>query len=101
MHSNYSTMLLSSAGHVADMISRMKNNRSLRKKKAYFNTEDPIVLKEKHQNLHFKKVSRETKSRFLNKISLQTTKRKRYERIVLAAMAIIMIGFIWYLKNYT
>ncbi|HKJ43181.1 MAG TPA: hypothetical protein VKA27_13885 [Sunxiuqinia sp.] len=92
-------MLLSYAGHVADMIARIKNNRALRKKKAYFNTEDPIVLKEKHQTLQFKKVSREAKDSFLLKTKDWHRRQKLIDKITLVTFILLaIVGFVWIVR---
>lgn len=92
-------MFLSSAGHVAYMIARMKNNRALRKKKGYFHKEDPIVLKESHQGLHFKKVSREAKEGFLLKVKAWHERQKLIDKITIVAFAILVVlGFAWFVK---
>lgn len=92
-------MFLSSAGHVADMIARMKNNRALRKKKGYFHKDDPIVLKESHQELHFKKVSREAKDSFLLKVKAWHERQKLIEKITIIAFAIfVLVGFAWFVR---
>ena len=92
-------MFLSGAGHVADMIARMKNNHALRKKKAYFNTEDPIVLKEKHQMLQFKKVSREAKSQFLLKIKIWHERQRLIDKLTIVAFFVLFVAvFVWFVK---
>ena len=51
-------MIISSAGHVFDMISRMKNNLANVKKKSYFKIKQDFVRTASRQNIDFREATK-------------------------------------------
>ncbi len=95
-------MFFLSAGHVADMLARMKNNRALRKKKSYYSEVENHLTNEKHQDLEFRKVSPEQKKRFFQKIRNDQERQRGLERITLILFIVVfLVVLIWFLKTYT
>ncbi|MGQ8335717.1 hypothetical protein ACUNWD_04145 [Sunxiuqinia sp. A32] len=87
---------MSSAGHVADMMVRMKANRELRKRSNPFKKEEDKIYEGKHIQLKFRKVSPQQKRFFQLKINRENEKRIIFERIgTIAFVVLFIIGFIW------
>ncbi len=95
-------MFLSSAGHVADMIARMKANRELRKKSNPFQKSDPGIYEGKVIPLRFKEVSESRKKSFLEKIKREKTQQLTADRLYLMVfIGLFILLFSWFIRNYT
>jgi len=94
-------MFLSSAGHVADMIARMKANRALRKRSNPFQKSEPGIYDGKAIPLKFKPVSDSRKKFFLEKIKREKVRQLAADRFyLLLFIGLFILLFGWFIHNY-
>ncbi|KOH43776.1 hypothetical protein [Sunxiuqinia dokdonensis] len=95
-------MFLSSAGHVADMIARMKANRELRKRNNPFQKNEPGIYEGKTIPLKYKPVSDFRKKSFLEKIKRESVRQRTNDRLfLLIFIGLFILLFGWFVRNYT
>jgi hypothetical protein len=90
-------MIGGGAGHIIDMIARMKANEALRKKKSYFKTMQDYLYVTNGQKLSFRQVTKEE----LEVIRLKIKKKRRIETrnaiIMLCLSLLLTVGIMWFL----
>ena len=80
---------MSSAGHIFDMIARMKANEALRKKKSYFKTIQDYLHVTGGKRISFRHTPKEELENIRNKIIHQ--RKKEFRRLILAFFISILI----------
>ncbi len=94
-------MLGGGAGHIADMISRLKANRDQLKQKTHFKKKEENIYEGKHIELHFKEATEEEKKAIFLKISKEKKKQDLFDKVMLALFILLFIGsFSWFMMNY-
>lgn len=95
-------MFLSSAGHVADMIARMKANRELRKRSNPFVKSEPGIYEGKTIPLKYTEVSDSRKKSFLEKIKREKVRQLTADRLyLLVFIGLFILLFSWFFRNHT
>lgn len=89
------------AGFIADMITRMKNNRDLVNKKGYFKTVEKY-LDEDRMKLSYKEVSKKEMETIKANILKDSDKNKRAFNLFFVLFSIVAIGLlVWGIKAIT
>lgn len=90
------------AGFIADMITRMRNNRELVHKKGYFKSVDKYLEDKHYLKLRFKKVSNKEMESIKNHIQEDAKKNKQALTYLLMLFAVISIGLlVWVIRAIT
>jgi len=95
------------SGHVIDMISRMKNNRALRKRRKFKdNNVEQFILHQKKTGKHttIKKISKKRLAEIKRIQRIQAQKQRKKIQIITAIFFLIMLfcisGFIYYIRTH-
>ncbi len=88
-------MLGGGAGHIFDMIARMKANQALRKKKSYFKIMQDFIDVKGGQKLSFQQATKEELDAIRQKIKLNRRQETRKTILALALSIIFTVGLIW------
>ncbi len=93
---------MSSAGHMADMQTRLKANRDLLKKRAHFGeNEKGLLYFGTHRLLRFKKGSKKDMDKIKDQIDLDLKRQKRFELIMLIiAIVTFATAFSFFVDNF-
>lgn len=90
------------AGFIADMITRMRNNRELTHKKGYYKSIDKYIDEKHYQKLRFKKVSNTEMESLKTNIQEDAKKNKQALIFLIVLLAMISIGlFVWAIGSIT
>lgn len=95
-------MFGSGAGHIADMISRMKWNREqlLKRKKRMKQEDDGFIYYGSHMELKFREGSEEEKQLIRNKIRVDLKRQRRLEiSMLLLSIVLCIVAFSWFSRN--
>ena len=94
--------MIGGAGFIADMITRMKNNRDLVNKKGYYTTVENYLDEKHNQKLHFKEVSKNEMKIIKAGIQKDSDKNKRALSLLFVLFSIVAVGLlIWGIKSIT
>lgn len=95
-------MLGGGAGHIADMISRLKNNRDqLKKRKHFGEDEEGFIYFGSHLELKFKEGTEADKRRIMEQIKADLKHRKRVERgMLILSIVLFIVAFAWFARNF-
>jgi len=87
---------MSSAGHILDMIIRMRQNRAIRtSNKQKFRSNNREVSHSDKDALHYKKVSKEKLQKIKDKIRLKAGLERRKELIVISIFLVLVIFMVY------
>jgi len=95
-------MLEAGAGHIADMISRLKFNRDLLKKRRHFGeNEEGFIYFGSHLELKYKEGTEAEKQRIQQQIKADLKRRYRIEASMLVLSIVLFIAaFGWFARNF-
>lgn len=96
-------MFGSGAGHIADMISRMKWNREqlLKRKKRMKPEDDGFIYYGSHMELMFREGTEEEKQAIRNKIRADIKRHRRLEiGMLILSIVLFIAAFGWFTRNF-
>ncbi|MFV0378802.1 MAG: hypothetical protein ACK5JD_16040 [Mangrovibacterium sp.] len=96
-------MIGGGAGHIADMISRMKWNREqLQKRKKRMKSEDAgFIYYDSNMELRFREGSEKEKQIIRDKIRADTKRQHRLElSMLILSIILFIIAFGWFTRNF-
>ena len=92
-------MLGGGAGHILDMINRIKANQALRNKKSYFKTIKEHVDVKSGQKLSFPKASKDELETLKQKLKLNKCKENLKSIIALLLSILFTASLVWLVKK--
>ncbi|WP_163715457.1 hypothetical protein [Mangrovibacterium lignilyticum] len=90
------------AGHIADMISRLKANRNpVRKRKHFGENEEGFIHFGSHLELKYKEGSEADKQRIMKQIKADLKRQSRLEKSMLVlSIVLFIVAFGWFARNF-
>jgi len=90
------------AGHIADMLSRLRVNRELLKMhKHRKNEEEGFIYFGSHLELKFREGTEEEKKRIMQKIRADVKRQRLLEKsMLLLSIVLFIIAFGWFARNF-
>lgn len=95
-------MLGAGAGHIADMISRLKFNRDqLKKRKHFGQDEEGFIYFGSHLELKFKEGTEAEKQQIRKQIKADLKRQHRIEAsMLILSIVLFIVAFGWFTRNF-